>query len=417
MTFRVLPLTLAALVGAGCAAPEEVPAETQQAIIGGSTVPDGTDMNAVLLFGVDADGHSLYRCTGSLITRKIIMTAAHCVDDEAKGYRIFFADSYNPSTGVVGGKVDTLTRKHTALWRHPLYGSVVSGNDIALIAMDVAAPDSVPTLRYNRFRMTKSWLGRTIRFVGFGNTIGSGGESGDKLQGLGDVGQIVTDAFSNSSGAVQTCQGDSGGPVFTKENGVEVVTGVTSFGSIGCQASGASFNRVDTHLAEIRTFVAANDPQATANCGADGVCGIGCTAPDPDCPCAGDGLCTASCTTPDDDPDCPISCGKDNVCVRFGCAVKDPDCGDKGQGEDCTATSECASGLCVPSGGAKICALQCGAGKTCDDGFTCNSSSNICLEDSGGGCSTGGGSEAGYGGWLALGLAALFCARRRRLSA
>ena len=86
-------------------------------------------------------------------------------------------------------------------------------------------------------------------------------------------------------------------------------------------------------------------------------------------------------------------------------------------GSVCRDDAECASGLCVPSGGAKICALQCGAGKTCDDGFTCNSSSNICLEDSGGGCSTGGGSETGYGGWLALGLAALFCARRRRLSA
>jgi MYXO-CTERM domain-containing protein len=78
----------------------------------------------------------------------------------------------------------------------------------------------------------------------------------------------------------------------------------------------------------------------------------------------------------------------------------------------CANNNECASDLCVPQGDERVCAVRCGAGGSCEDGFSCAATGNVCLPAKGG-CAVGGGG-AGGAGWLALLAAALLVPRRRR---
>jgi hypothetical protein len=131
------------------------------------------------------------------------------------------------------------------------------------------------------------------------------------LAGLDDLFVTYGDAAHN------TCEGDSGGPQLMRLARGEAVVAVTSLGRPACDGDSRG-TRLDPFLPEITAYVAAHDPPASANCGADGVCGVGCPAPDPDCPCAADGYCTAACTVSSVDPDCPLPPGEDG---KGGCAI------------------------------------------------------------------------------------------------
>jgi hypothetical protein len=417
MRFRVIPMLTALVLGAGCMEAEPPVGEVDQEIIGGSRIP-GQDMGAVFIMARTQANALQWLCSGALISPRVVMTAAHCVDVPANKYEVYFIDKWDPRTRQFTGQVDDVIRTSQVVFVHPLWddSNLAAGNDIALVLLDKAAPASVTPLEYSRYRPTRAWIDLPVRMIGFGLTVASSFESmGEKLQGLSKITGVVQEYLS-TFGLIQTCQGDSGGPLLVSLEGREVVAGVTSFGGSGCSSQSAGYTRVDRHLAYVRQFIAQHDPQPARNCGADGTCGVGCDAVDPDCPCVGDGFCTSACMDPDLDPDCPLNCRQDSVCQRNGCAVPDPDCGDKLLGDTCARNEECVSALCVPSGSARVCADRCDPGNPCADGFTC-SSNRVCLTSAGGGgCSVGGDtprSRGGVGGGLLALLAAVLWRSRR----
>jgi uncharacterized protein (TIGR03382 family) len=122
-----------------------------------------------------------------------------------------------------------------------------------------------------------------------------------------------------------TCYGDSGGPNFMTINNVEVIIGVTSFGTAACGSGLDGSVRVDTYATWIETYIMAHDMlPPTPTCNADGLCASDCPAPDPDCPCADDGHCTAACGDIVSDADC-AGCLSGDVC-RNDCPALDTDC-------------------------------------------------------------------------------------------
>ncbi|MBI4509456.1 MAG: trypsin-like serine protease [Deltaproteobacteria bacterium] len=374
-------------------------------IIGGSL--DSGDPAVPLIILQDTAGNMVGICTGTLITPRVVLTAAHCMDSESNATRwtAYFGNSiqgyYYPSSdpGYKGKR--TVTKAE----HHPSWDPAKDPGqpyDIALMLLGSDAPVSPKPM--NRLTIDASYVGQPVRLVGFGDTRVSSQESGRKRQvtvPLSDLDSLMI-VYGNAEKNV--CQGDSGGPNFMTINGTEYVVGVTSFGDPECKQIGVG-GRTDAYApAFIDPWIRQND---RAGCTADGACATSCNSPDPDCPCAKDGMCTTMCPDSNYDDDCPRGCHANGKCVegcprpdpdcsssgtpdagtiernhceadgtcQDGCLPRDTDCPAAGTGDACGEASECISGICLPAPddpSVKYCTAFCDAeGETCPTGMSC----------------------------------------------
>lgn len=339
-------------------------------------------------------------CTGTLVSRHVIVSAGHCLEFGGPTW-VYFG-----SSPVQGGSWVPV-RSYQA---HPQFDGGSLANDISVVILDddpPAAAIPVPLSGEPPVVMAN------MRFVGFGYTeVGPGGQYGRKYQTTATVTTMDETTFRYG---IATCNGDSGGPAFvTHVDGKEYLAGVTSWGDGPCAAFGYD-TRVDAYRSWIEPIVDATDP---ATCATDGRCAVGCTAPDQDCPCAADTFCTADCPTAGADPDCPAACGAEGTC-RQDCPVRDPDCPVVGVGVACERDFDCAAGVCQG-----VCRPPCDpAAPVCADGLTCDEvrGVNACITTRSGGCNTNGRTNGGRGparglAWLlpAAVIALLLAQRRAR---
>jgi V8-like Glu-specific endopeptidase len=249
--------TLIALVAVLAAAVIALPAS---AITDGS--PDGDAHPYVgLMVAQDSDGNPLWRCSGTLISPTLFLTAGHCTEAPAAHAEIWFdADVQSgvpgngyPNTGDVGGTTFT----------HPQYDpNAFYLHDLGVVVLDtpvvMSAYGSLPTL--NQLDALKSGKVKQDTFftaVGYGLQKAFPDAASWKDQALkvrmvsyprliqintgytGDGSMIL----SNNANTGGTCFGDSGGPNFLGDS--NVVAGVTSFGKNGTCAGQGGVYRVD----------------------------------------------------------------------------------------------------------------------------------------------------------------------------
>ncbi|MBI3184079.1 MAG: S1 family peptidase [Myxococcales bacterium] len=354
---RALALALAALVGCAQRPGEHAdPSFRRDAILGGTS--DFADPEVFMIEMSYDGGASL--CTSTLVGRRTLLTAAHCLQPEAG--RLPRVRATNLTAARDAGDSDFISSSKVR--PHPGYTSGGSfANDIGLVLLDRA-----PTVRFKPWnRDSVSGLQRQpARLVGYGQTSAGGRDWGTKRSvdiSFNVVGEEVVYGTVETTG---TCQGDSGGPAIHPWNGGEErVVAITSFGPEGCGRG--SSERVDRHKAFIDQWFAENeDPQCTA----DAQCKQGCSPADPDCLCLADGAC-GSCQSPGTDPDCPESCVQNQVCSVSACA--DPDC--QPFGSPCGFDEQCQTRRCVadpqqPSYCSKTCttAAECGSEMECSQG-------------------------------------------------
>jgi trypsin len=230
------------------------------------------------------DGQEVFshRCSGSLLSPTVFLTAGHCTDGVDTA-RIYFQQDagahYDPATQLdpVSGYPDFCaagTLGVTCATSDELYnfgfdnfagfpnirdaGLVILDQPISLGEYGILPEIGTMDVFANRVGQ----FDRTVRISGYGVTYRDASGQHDisfriRLQGTSKVTNVVggnTGGFNlqssgNGGGRSGTCGGDSGGPVFYPED-TNVIVAVTSFGlNAWCRGQDFAF-RVDTQAVQ-----------------------------------------------------------------------------------------------------------------------------------------------------------------------
>lgn len=356
----LLPPLLATLAACG---PTAVPAHAARsdAILGGT--PDPVDSD-VFLLELHLDGGRTALCSATLISSKILLTAAHCVDPASHGSATLTARAMNKPDDTNLSTSDFIDAAELHL--HPQWsaGSPTSGYDLALVLL-VRAPANATPRPLSRSVPVQ---GAPLRVIGYGRTAAGTADSGTRRSANTSITSVTADHLDlGVAGSLGTCVGDSGGPALvTGTDGVERVAGVHSYGSALCGEG--SDVRVDRQLAFIDAWLDLKDP---ALCSADGRCQpTGCTPADSDCVCVADAFCNPACPDLSTDPDCPPDCVQNGVCSAEACPRPDPDC--LVDGDACQVPGECLNHQCIADPrGFSFCSRSCTSSGDCSRDMEC----------------------------------------------
>lgn len=200
----VLALPTAACVGLETAS-------TEQSIVGGQTASAGEFPTVIAL----ENGPGQWFCTGTIIDKSWVLTAAHCVEGEtAAGLKVRLdALDVNGATGAKEVQV-------AAIHEHPGYDGVAWDHDVALLALATPVTDRTVTPVHRPVAPA----GTQVTQVGYGDADDSGGGAG-VLRKLTtstiDCAQVMDATVSGDKVVCYdqrdgngTCYGDSGGPSF-----------------------------------------------------------------------------------------------------------------------------------------------------------------------------------------------------------
>lgn len=352
-------------------------------IIGGTTTTVGQYPTVVALL-VGGGG-----CTGTLIHKDWVLTAAHCISPDVLGLpdqaavtadvRVYF-NTVNINT--TAGRANV--RRASMTIPKPSFNiNGLGANDVGLIKLSTPINDIVPSPVNLDPAMAP--VGTVVTMVGFGITSGDGSASGVEYAltgrastncsqyGLTNANLLCFNQTDNKG----KCSGDSGGPSFAMMNGALTVVGITSFGDQGCTTFGA-----DTRTDAEKTFLHMYLPDLGVK------------------PCTMDS-----------------ECANMGVCFNARCIAQP--FAPTGIGSECTGGGQCESNTCAAGPGDEMrCTFTC-TPKTegaCPDGFECleAGAGGACWPESDdGGCCDAGNPGAGTA-LFGLGLFALVLRRRRR---
>ncbi|MGD2253084.1 MAG: trypsin-like serine protease [Anaerolineales bacterium] len=212
-----------------------------------------------LMVAQDAAGNPLWRCSGTLLSETLFLTAGHCTEPPAARAEIWFAADVDegipgngyPFTGEVSGTTHT----------HPLYDvDTWFMHDLGVVVLDEPYETSeygvLPELGVlDQMGRRRGKQDVTFTAVGYGlqriNPVFVEAER-VRMVAYPHLIQINSPGFtgdfsillSNNHSTGGTCFGDSGGPNFIGDS--NVVGGVTSFGLNGNCAGTGGVYRVDT---------------------------------------------------------------------------------------------------------------------------------------------------------------------------
>lgn len=255
------------------------------AITGGE--PDGArHPNVGLILFYDATGR--YRCSATLVSPTVLVTAAHCTGGTLGKTLVTFQSviaeqppsplpvAANPNVGYTQAEIETAGYLSGTAYSHPQYSDFTdfdNWNDVGVIVLDrevtgITPATLAPTNYLDQFRQPRL-NSTTFTLVGYGTEVRKPLTGPQKPQPMTypllrrtttSPGQKLTPQIlqlngnpNDTRGGGGTCFGDSGGPVFLNE----YLVAVTSYGyTENCRYLGG-YQRVDIPVVQswLSTFV------------------------------------------------------------------------------------------------------------------------------------------------------------------
>lgn len=241
-------------------------------VIGGASEEGESFPWMAFVVNIREEGHMLDLCSGAVVAPRLILTAAHCVEDVKTG-QVGGAGEFR----VVTGNADWASSSHEVL--HVSQAVVYSkfnrhlvNDDAALLAL--AEPTSAPAIALARPSEDRSWLqaGTGAWLVGWGDTEFAQKLPTTTLRYAETVIQgsrwckrnappffprdelCVINAPKETTGG---CNGDSGSPLVLDEEGQEEVDlGITSHGYGRCSTRHPGvYTRVDAIYPWVRRWI------------------------------------------------------------------------------------------------------------------------------------------------------------------
>jgi len=251
-------------------------------------VDSGRHPQVGLVVFLDAGSHPLWRCSGTLMSARVLLTAGHCTgadgaDVPAKAV-VWFTDNVPAGTGGTPGNLCNTGRVGYPCnggvtgtpHPHPLFGfaNFPNTHDVGVVTLDSAVAATYGTLPplgfLDSFAMQRGLQDINLTPVGYGvqsekptlivlrtrymasqqiKDLRSHLTDGFNVATTNSPGNGTGDGFTMPGG---TCFGDSGGPAFYAQT--LMVVGITSFGlNLNCKGGDYAFR---TDIAETQDFLA-----------------------------------------------------------------------------------------------------------------------------------------------------------------
>lgn len=219
----------------------------------------------------DASGAPMWRCSGTLISPTVFLTAGHCTEAPAASATIWFEEDARDGAALgypFGGATSVTGTPHT----HPQYNpNAFYLFDVGVVVLDKAVAMAnygrLPELGAVDVLYNGPERKRVVEAVGYGLQSVVPVQSADRvrlkanlsivnLEGTGGIPAGTSMFVSGDAAKGGTCFGDSGGPQF--QNDTNIILAVTSFGlNANCVGVGGGY-RIDQQddLDWIGTFLA-----------------------------------------------------------------------------------------------------------------------------------------------------------------
>ncbi len=218
------------------------------ALVGGAQRPPGNVVHQVVIIG---DVHGRH-CTGTALTRDIVLTAAHCVSETAG---LIVQDGVNAESREV---ISVVLHPRYDAWSYAKSQATV---DLALLKLTSPLPEPRPVMIPARVPLP----GERFIVVGAGvmtsgSSAGLGTLQAAILTAIGEPSSLqlrLADPVSRSGtvAGLGSCDGDSGGPVFGWSGGRFVLVAVLTWSSGPNMSAGCGGITGATPLAHHRQWI------------------------------------------------------------------------------------------------------------------------------------------------------------------